>query len=156
MHPKDHSPAGLSLKTAEVTRGAERLLQGLDYATLVEFSLGNGLRVDIAAIGRGGNLAFVEVKTSVTDFRSDRKWPEYLDYCDALYFGVGVDFPLDLLEQPAALPERTGIIVADRYGGAILRQPVVTKLNACRRRAETLRFARRAAGRLNRTMTGQS
>lgn len=149
MRSSDHQPAGLSLKTADITRGAERLLQSLDYATLAEFGLGNGRRVDIAAIGRSGKLIFVEVKASAGDFRSDRKWPDYLDYCDALYFAVAVDFPLELFEQPAALPERTGIIVADRYGGSILRQATVNRINAGRRRAEILRFARRAAARLN-------
>lgn len=149
MHEKDCTPAGTALRTADITRGAERLLQSLDYATLTEFSLGNARRVDIAGIERGGKLTFVEVKASVGDFKGDKKWPEYLDYCDSLYFGVAVDFPLDLLEQPAALPDRTGIIVADRYGGSILRAATISKLNAPRRRAETLRFARRAAGRLN-------
>lgn len=145
-----------ALKTADITRGAERLLQSLDYATLAEFSLGSGRRVDIAGIERGGALVFVEVKASASDFRADRKWPEYLDYCDALYFGVALDFPLELLEQPAALPQRTGIIVADRYGGSILRDATICKLSAPRRRAETLRFARRAAGRLNRSPTVQN
>lgn len=149
MFEEDCSPAGTALKTADITRGTERLLQSLDYATLTEFNLGSGRRVDVAGIERSGQLTFVEVKASVSDFRGDRKWPEYLDYCDSLYFGVAVDFPLDLLEQPAALPERTGIIVADRYGGSILRAATISKLNAHRRRAETLRFARRAAGRLN-------
>lgn len=149
FHDQDRGLTGASLKTADITRGAERLLQSLDYATLAEFDLGSGRRVDIAGIARRGELVFVEVKASVSDFRSDRKWPEYLEYCDALYFAVAVDFPLELLEQPAALPGRTGIIVADRYGGSILRAAMVTRMNASRRRAETLRFARRAAARLN-------
>lgn len=153
MRSNDRPAAGLSLKTADITRGAERLLQTLGYATLVEFSLGNGRRVDVAGIDRGGGLVFVEVKASAPDFRGDRKWPQYLDYCDALYFAVAVDFPLELLEQAAALPRQTGIIVADRYGGSILRQAIITRINPARRRAETLRFARRAAARLSHRMT---
>lgn len=152
MRSYNDQPAGLALKTADITRGAERLFHSLGFATLVEFSLGSGRRVDIAGLERGGKLVFAEVKASASDFRGDRKWPDYLDYCDALYFAVAVDFPLELLEQPAALPERSGVIVADRYGGSILRQAVFTGLNPARRRAETLRFARRAAARLNRVL----
>lgn len=150
MRNSRSQPPGLAIKTADITRGAERLLQSLGYATLVEFSPGNGRRIDIAGIARGGQLAFVEVKASLGDFRHDRKWPQYLDYCDALYFAVAVDFPLRVLDQPAVQPRRPGIIVADRYGGDIHRRATIARMNPARRRAETLRFAHRAADRLNR------
>jgi hypothetical protein len=40
------------------------------------------------------------------------------------------------------------LIVADRYDAAVVREAPVRKLSGARRRAETLRFARRAARRL--------
>ena len=52
------------------------------------------------------------------------------------------------VERPALMPERTGLIVADRYDAAILREAQSTMLAPARRKVETLRFARRAARRL--------
>ena len=43
---------------------------------------------------------------------------------------------------------RTGLIVADRYGGAIIRPSTRTTLHASRRKAVTLSFAKVAAERL--------
>jgi hypothetical protein len=130
---------------AALCRGVCRLLAEHGFASLVEFSLANGRRADIAALGRGGEIAIVEIKSSIADFRADRKWPDYWDYCDRLYFAVGADFPQDLL------PAECGLIVADAFGAAILREPPEPRpLNPARRRAVTLRFARTAASRLHR------
>ena len=47
-----------------------------------ELPLGNGRRADMAAIDRTGRVTLVEVKSDRADFRSDRKWREYPDYCE--------------------------------------------------------------------------
>ena len=86
----------------------------------------------------------VEVKASTADFRADRKWPEYLRFCDRFYFAVAGGFPRDLL------PVGAGIIVADRFGGAVVRPAPGAKMNPATRRAQMLRFARHAAARLRR------
>jgi hypothetical protein len=44
-------------------------------------------------------------------------------------------------------PERTGLIVADAYDAEIIRPAPTEPLAAARRKAETLRFARRVARR---------
>ena len=41
-----------------------------------------------------GAITLVEVKSCRADFVADRKWQEYLAYCDRFYFAVGPDFPL--------------------------------------------------------------
>ncbi|HSZ11929.1 MAG TPA: MmcB family DNA repair protein, partial [Rhizomicrobium sp.] len=46
------------------------------------------------------------------------------------------------------VPTAPGLIVADRYGGAIVRPSPVAAIHAGRRKAVTLRFARVAAERL--------
>ena len=46
------------------------------------------------------------------------------------------------------LPPDTGLILADRYGGEIIREAPETRLPAARRKAVTLAFARAAAARL--------
>ena len=93
-------------------------------------------------------MTIVEIKVSKTDLLGDGKWHEYLEYCDRFFWAVPQGFDLQLLERPAMMPERTGLIVADRYDAAILREAQSTMLAPARRKVETLRFARRAARRL--------
>src|SRR6266436_3690981 len=132
------------------TRGACRALEQLGYANLVEFQLANGQRADILALGRTGDLVIVEVKSSVADFRADRKWSGYREFADRLYFAVPNDFPAILI------PEECGLIVADPFGAALLRHGAATPLATARRRALTLRFARAAASRLRRQLDPQA
>ena len=107
-----------------------------------EVSLANGRRADVAAVAASGEIWIVEIKSSVEDFRTDQKWPEYRDYCDRLFFAVAPAFPREIL------PADTGLIIADRYGGEILRPAPEHKLAGARRKAMTLRFVRTAAFRL--------
>jgi len=127
--------------TAEVTRGAARLLIGLGYAPLAEVTLPNGRRADLMALGPKGEIAIVEVKSSLEDYRVDRKWGEYAPYCDLFYFAVAPDFPRQIL------PDGPGLIIADGFGGAILAESPLTALAPARRKALTLAFARLAAMR---------
>jgi len=48
------------------------------------------------------------------------------------------------------IPEECGLMVADSFGAALLREGRATPLSSGRRRALTLRFARLAAARLHR------
>ena len=131
---------------AMLARGICRALQQLGYASLTEFPLINGRRADILGLGKSGDLLIVEIKSSVADFRADRKWTTYLDFADRLYFAVPNHFPQGLI------PEECGLMVADAFGAALLRDGRTTPLNSNRRRALTLRFARIAAVRLNRCL----
>ena len=125
--------------TAAVTRGAARLLTALGYAPLAEVTLPNGRRADLMALGRRGEIFIVEVKSSLEDYRTDQKWHEYQPYCDAFAFAVAPEFPRDIL------PEEPGLIVADGFGGAVLREAAVAPLAGARRKALTLAFGRLAA-----------
>lgn len=130
----------------EICRGAQRALAQLGYASLAEVPLANGRRADLLAVSRDGTLLVVEVKSSVADFRSDRKWAEYRAFCDRLSFAVPADFPR------ALVPEDCGLIVADPFGALVVRDGVLEPLAAARRRAIMLRFARMAAARLARQL----
>lgn len=131
-----------------VARGVSRLMLEMGFTPLLEFKLGNGRRVDVAALDRHGTMIAVEIKVSMADLRSDMKWPEYLPFCDRFYFALPPDFPHGILDNSVYLPQRTGIILADRFQGVILRPAVAHRMNPARRRSEILRFARRAARRL--------
>lgn len=137
-------PAEGRLRAVRLARGVSRLFETMAYCSIVEFTLPNGRRADVASLGQKGEFIFTEIKTSLADFRSDLKWETYLDYCDRLYFAVPEDFPA------AVLPIHAGLIIADDYGGAIIREAPVQPLSAARRKSLVLRFAHHAAARLAR------
>jgi hypothetical protein len=139
-----------SSNAAEVARGVSRLLLQQGYAPVMEFTLPNGRRLDVAAIGPGGEMLGVEIKVALADLRADSKWPEYLDYCDLFYFAIPPDFP------PEHVPHQTGLIVADRFGGEIIKKAEAQSLHASRRKAVTVSFARCAAERLSRELETQA
>ncbi len=128
--------------TVAITRGVTRLFYELGLAPLAEFRLPSGRRADIAGLDSGGRLVIAEVKSCQADFDADCKWADYLPFCDFFYFAVGEAFPRELL------PGGEGLIVADAYGAAVLRDAVERPLVAARRKSITLRFARQAAARL--------
>ena len=132
----------------DVARGVSRLMFRADCMALCEVPLGNGRRADIMAIDAKGCLTIVEIKVSRADLLGDMKWPDYLDYCDRFFWAIPPGFDASPLDGDFFMPDRTGVIVADRYAGEILREARSTSLSPARRKAETLRFARRAAGRL--------
>lgn len=132
----------LASAAADLARGVTRLLADLGIAALTELALANGRRVDVIGLARDGAIHVVEIKSSRTDFLTDRKWQDYLAFADHFYFAVAPHFPRDLL------PETEGLILADRFGGEIVRSARHRPLPAARRKALTLRFARAAAGRL--------
>ena len=127
---------------SDVARGVSRLLMQEGFSPILEFTLANGRRLDVAALGPDGTMLGVEIKVAVPDLKGDMKWPDYLEFCEQFYFAIPPDFPEELV------PESTGLIVADRFGGAIIRPSPVASLHASRRKAVTLRFAKVAAERL--------
>ena len=127
--------------TLDVTRGAARLLIGLGFAPLAEVALPNGRRADLMALGPKGEVVIVEVKSSLEDYRVDRKWGEYAPYCERFYFAVSPEFPREILA------EGPGLIVADGFGGAVLVESPHIPLAPARRKALTLAFGRLAAMR---------
>ena len=125
--------------TEAVTRGAARLLAALGWAPLPEAPLPNGRRADLMALSPKGEIVIVEVKSTLEDYRCDRKWGEYAPFCDAFYFAVSPEFPREIL------PEGPGLIVADGFGGAIIVEAQAAPMAGARRKALTLAFARLAA-----------
>ena len=128
--------------TLAVSRGVVRALFARGYTPMLELTVATGRRIDVAGLGPSGEIVAVEVKSSIADFRADQKWHEYYDWCDKLYFATAQDFPHDIL------PQDPGLIVADQFGGEIVRETMARPLAPARRKAMTLRFARVAAERL--------
>ena len=133
---------------ADVARGVTRMLLRHDLVTIPEVPLDDGRRADLMAIDARGQLVIVEIKVSRADLLGDGKWPDYLGHCDRYYWAVPAGFDIAPLNGPAFLPERTGVIVADRYDAEIVREAHTIPLPAHVRKRCTLGFARRAARRL--------
>jgi len=127
-----------------IARGVRRLLRARGFATVTELPLTSGRRADVVGVNGDGALLIVEIKSSVADFRADHKWRDYFAHCDRLYFAVDANMPLDMM------PQEAGLIVADSYGGEILREPAPRMIPPAARRAVLLRFALVAADRLHR------
>ena len=125
-----------------IQRGALRYLAARGLVGVPEFCLASGRRADIAAIDSKGEVWVIEIKSSVIDFRTDRKWTDYRQHCDRLFFAVSPDFPVEIL------PVDAGILVADQFGAGMIREAPPHPMPSATRRAVTLRLARTAAGRL--------
>jgi hypothetical protein len=125
-----------------------RLFCRQDLFAMCEVPLPNGRRADLMAIDPKGKLTIVEIKVSKADLTGDGKWTDYLDYCDSFFWAVPPVLA-GLLDEERFLPETAGVIVADRYDAAVVRDAPERLLAPARRKAGTLRFARRAARRLS-------
>jgi hypothetical protein len=125
-----------------VRRGVQVLLHDMRLAVLPELALANGRRADLVGLSEKGEIWIVEIKSSIEDFRVDRKWPEYRAYCDRLFFATHPDVPLDIF------PEDCGLLLSDGYGAHLLREAPEHKLPPATRKAVTLDFSRSAAQRL--------
>ena len=138
--PPDRRQSATAL---HVQRGVRRLFAEMGCVSLPEFSLANGRRADVIALCPAGRLTIVEIKSSVADFRADRKWPDYRDFCDRFFFAIPDTVPESLI------PAECGLIVADAFGACVLREAHEHALSGARRKAVTLRFAHSAAGLLH-------
>jgi len=127
---------------AAVARGTARLLHSFGFCTLAELPLASGRRADLVGLGADGEIVIVEIKSSVADFRADRKWPQYRRHCDRLYFATASDVPVEIF------PPDAGLIVADAFGGSMTRDAPGHRIAPATRRSVLMRFARAAAWRL--------
>ncbi|MFA5963876.1 MAG: MmcB family DNA repair protein [Sphingomonas sp.] len=137
-----------ALCAADVARGVTRMLLRHDLVAMGEVPLDGGRRADLMAIDSRGRIVIVEIKVSRADLLGDAKWTDYLGCCDRFYWAIPAGFDAAPLDNAAFLPARTGVIVADRYDAAIIRESGSEPLAGAARKRATLAFARRAGRRL--------
>lgn len=127
-----------------VQRGVMRLLrQRYDLACFAEVPLANGRRADVIGVGPKGQIWVVEIKSSLEDYRVDKKWPEYREFSDRFFFAK----PPEL--EGSIFPESEGLIVADQHGAEILRDAPEDTMAPARRKAMMLRLTRLGADRIH-------
>jgi hypothetical protein len=131
-----------SARAMMVRRGLQILLNDMRHAALPELVLANGRRADLITVSDKGEIWIIEIKTSVEDFRVDRKWPDYRTYCDRLFFATHKDVPLEIF------PEDCGLLLSDGYGAHLMREAPEHKLQPATRKSIMLTFARVCAQRL--------
>ena len=112
------------------------------FLLVSELPLASGRRADLVALGAGGEIWIVEIKSSVADFRADQKWMDYRLHCDRLFFATTCEVPCEIF------PKDTGLIVADAFGAEIVCEAPEHRLPAATRKAMMLRIAHCAALRL--------
>ena len=138
MNMADHIPA------ERITGAIARMFIERGDACLREFTLRSGRRVDLIAIGSGGEITIVEVKSSRQDFISDQKWREYPEWAYRFYFAVAEGFPRDLLPGP----DKSGIIITDGFDCLEVQPAPLVKLAGQRRNHLTRRLAHVAMRRI--------
>jgi hypothetical protein len=126
-----------------IARGATRLLHALGYSVVSELALASGRRADLVALGGDGEIWIIEIKSSITDFRADRKWMDYRLHCDRLFLATTVNVPREIF------PADAGLILADAFGAAIMKEAPRHPLHPATRKRMLLAFARAAALRLS-------
>ena len=113
------------------------------FAALPEMSLTNGRRADVVGLSAAGDdldrRGEVVPGRLCASTRSGRSTVIFPTRCSSRWRRAS---------PSTILPADTGLILADRYGGEIVRPAPETRLAAARRKAMTLRFARIAAAGL--------
>lgn len=74
------------------------------------------LRADVLCINLAGELVLVEIKSSLSDYTSDKKWHKYLEYCNKMYFC----FPPSLYQRIDASQikaNKVGVLELDQTTG---------------------------------------
>lgn len=67
---------------------AAKWLYAQGYAVATEVVLPSGRRADVIGFNEQQHIVIVEAKASKGDFLGDKKWKDYLDFCDEFYFCI--------------------------------------------------------------------
>ena len=125
-----------------VRKGVQILLHDMGHSVLAELPLSNGRRADLISLSPKGEIWIVEIKSSIEDFRVDKKWPDYRMHCDRLFFASHSNVPQEIF------PEDCGFFLSDGYGAHMVREAPEHRLAPASRKAVMLSYARVAARRL--------
>jgi hypothetical protein len=143
LHPVSGIDDGRQSGTALLVRkGVQILLNDMGHSVLAELALSNGRRADLISLSPKGEIWIVEIKSSIEDFRVDKKWPDYRLYCDRLLFASHPDVPQDIF------PQDCGFLLSDGYGAHLIREAPEHRLSPASRKSVMLSYSRAAARRL--------
>jgi hypothetical protein len=130
------------INTKRITDAIARSYYEQGNGVLREFKLKIKRRVDLVTINDKGWITIIEIKSSVADFRNDKKWNEYIEWADQFYFGVAHNFPIEIL------PKEHGIITTDGFDMHEAQPSPVQKLNGSRRKTLFRKLAKASMRRI--------
>ena len=130
------------INTKRITDAIARSYYEQGNGVLREFKLKIKRRVDLVTINDKGWITIIEIKSSVADFRNDKKWNEYIEWADQFYFGVAHNFPIEIL------PKEHGIITTDGFDMHEAQPSPVQKLDGSRRKTLFRKLAKASMRRI--------
>ena len=83
----------------KILQNTMRFLSAKGYRVLSEFALPNKKRVDIIGINLKKEIVIVEVKSNKIGVKLDKKWKNYLNYCNYFYFACSEKLNLNFSEN---------------------------------------------------------
>lgn len=104
---------------------------------------GGRLRADVLAISMGSKIVVIEVKSSVADFKADKKWHKYLEFADQFYFCFAAE---TWLKVRHLIPKGVGVFIVTPLGKAkIVQRSRFTEVKTAIRLNVITRMAYRSA-----------
>ena len=114
------------------------------YKVLSEFALPNKKRVDIIGINLKKKIIIVEVKSNKKNLKYDKKWRNYLNYCNYFYFACN-----DKLKD-FDFSENIGVIQNNSNNIRIIRKSKYKKLSENKKKQLIFKIALSAISKFHR------
>jgi hypothetical protein len=115
------------LVASEIKTAATRYFVKKRMAVNEEMGLcrGGRFRADLLCLSFSGDVTIVEVKSSVADFRADKKWHNYVELSNRFYFAMS---PAVYAKVKDDIPRGVGVLLVsratDRMGRNLLKSKV--------------------------------
>ena len=114
------------------------------YKVLSEFALPNKKRVDIIGINLKKKIIIVEVKSNKKNLKYDKKWRNYLNYCNYFYFACN-----DKLKE-FVFSKNIGVIQNNSKSVKIIKKSKYKKLSENKKKELIFKIALSATSKFHR------
>ena len=121
-----------------------QFLSSNGYKVLSEFALPNKKRVDIIAINLKKEIIIVEVKSNKKSLKYDKKWKNYLKYCNYFYFATNEKL------KEFHFSKNIGVIQNNSNTAKIIKKSKYQKLSENKKKELIFRIALSATSKFHR------
>lgn len=92
-----------------------------NYAVNFEVGLAKGgrLRADVLCVNLAAHIVLIEVKSSVADFKTDKKWHLYKSYGDKMHFAMDAE---TYEKVKSLIPKGVGVFVVHTLKSIVSKQ----------------------------------
>ena len=127
-----------------ILRNTMRFLSNKGYKMITEFALPNKKRVDLIGINREKKVIIIEVKSNFMSIKKDKKWENYLNYCNLFYFA------LSEVPEKFKFKKKIGFIKSTRLETKIVKDCEYIKMKKLKKNKIIFNFAASAAYKFHR------